>query len=372
MNMLKYTLKVLIPYTIIFIVGCTGISPVPQTFVSDLDEIRPLTAEELAENEAEINEYNRTIGVLEKRAVEDITEKKELVKEKQVVEKVKKELKELTKKILKKRKKTLLKAEVAKIAESIKEESSEKEIVEILEKFSEGEATEEETKALLSEKTTLSEEEIDKVISKTKKIQEETEELAEQLATASADEVEEILKEAGGVSKIDILKLVEKKKSVEVLETSFMEKTMAKVYARLIRDKELGVEEAFCINIDGILDHLLVPPSYFDTDKHSIDDYISQISNSFELLEPILEQYPEIIISFEGNADERGTVEYNKALSDRRWETPSKVLLALYFDEERTQGLGRSEQCPLPRAEGVTAYDWWSKNRRTDYIFKFK
>ncbi|MDP7176573.1 MAG: hypothetical protein QF647_10180, partial [SAR324 cluster bacterium] len=85
--MLKYTLKVLIPYTIIFIVGCTGISPVPQTFVSDLDEIRPLTAEELAENEAEINEYNRTIGVLEKRAVEDITEKKELVKEKQVVEK---------------------------------------------------------------------------------------------------------------------------------------------------------------------------------------------------------------------------------------------------------------------------------------------
>ena len=105
-----------------------------------------------------------------------------------------------------------MKAEVAKIAESIKEESSEKEIVEILEKFSEGEATEEETKALLSEKTNLSEEEINKVITKAKKIQEETEELAEKLATASADEVEEILKEAGGVSKIDILKLVEKKK----------------------------------------------------------------------------------------------------------------------------------------------------------------
>jgi outer membrane protein OmpA-like peptidoglycan-associated protein len=326
----------------------------------------------MAENNKTLEEYNQKIGLLEKRAVEDITEKKELVKEKQVVEKAKKELKELTKKILKKRKKTLLKAEVAKIADSIKEESSEKEIVEILEKFSEGETTEEEAKALLREKTNLSEEEIDKLTAKTKKIQKETEELAEKLATASADEIEEILKEAGGVSKTDILALVEKKKAVEVIETSFLEKTMAKLYARLVRDKELGVEEAFCINIEGILDHLLVPPSYFETDKHTIDDYLSQINNSFELLEPILDQYPDIIVSLEGNADERGTVEYNKALSDRRWETPSKVLLTLYFDEERTQGIGRSEQCPLPRAEGASANDWWSKNRRTDYIFKFK
>ena len=40
---------------------------------------------------------------------------------------------------------------------------------------------------------------------KTKKIQKETDELAEKLATASAEEVAEILKEAGGVSKADIL-----------------------------------------------------------------------------------------------------------------------------------------------------------------------
>ena len=48
--MLKYTLKVLIPLTIIFVVGCTGKSPIPQNFVADLDEIRPLTDEEIAEN----------------------------------------------------------------------------------------------------------------------------------------------------------------------------------------------------------------------------------------------------------------------------------------------------------------------------------
>ena len=370
--MLKHSLKVLIPLTVIFIAGCTpkGISPVPKTLMADLDEVRSLTEEELADNQKVQNDYNRKQKILKKIAVVDVAEKKELLKEKGVVEKAKKELSELTEKILKKRQKKLLKAEVGKIAESLKEGVTEKEIVELLEKVASGEISEEEATAILKKKTKLSEEGIKKLVAKTKKIQKETEELAEKLANASADEVAEILKEAGGVSKRDILALVEKKKQVDAIESSFLEKTMAKLYTRLVRDRELGVEEAFCINIEGILDHLLVEPSYFDTDKYSIDEYIGQIESSFRLLEPVLEQYPEIVVRLEGNADERGTVEYNKALSDRRWETPSKVLLALYFDEDRTAGIGRSEQCPLPRAGGVNTRDWWSKNRRTDYIFK--
>jgi len=372
--MLKYTLKVLIPLTIIFLVSCApkGVSPVPKSIMADLDEVRSLTETELADNQKVLNDYNRKQKILKKIAVEDVAEKKELLKEKGVVEKAKKELSELTEKILKKRQKKLLKAEVEKIAESLKEGVTEKEIVEILEKLAEGEITEEEAITLLKEKTKLSEEGIKKLVEKTKAIQKETEELAEKLATASADEVAEILREAGGVSEKDILALVEKKKEVDAIESSFLEKTMAKLYTRLVRDRELGIEEAFCINIEGILDHLLVEPSYFDTDKYSIVEYIDQIESSFRLLEPILEEYPEVIVRLEGNADERGTVEYNKALSDRRWETPSKVLLALYFDEDRTAGVGRSEQCPLPRAGGVTTRDWWSKNRRTDYIFKLK
>ena len=372
--MLKYTLKVLIPLTIIFLVSCTpkGISPVPKSILADLDEVRSLTETELADNKKIQNEYNQKQVLLKKIAVEDVAEKKELLKEKGVVEKAKKELSELTEKILKKRQKKLLKAEVEKIAESLKEGVTVKEIVELLEKVASDEISVEEATAVLKEKTTLSDEGIKKLLTKTKKIQKETEELAEKLANASADEVAEILQEAGGVSKRDILALVEKKKQVDAIESSFLEKTMAKVYTRLIRDRELGVEEAFCINIEGILDHLLVEPSYFDTDKYSIDQYIGQIESSFRLLEPVLEQYPEIVVRLEGNADERGTVEYNKALSDRRWETPSRVLIALYFDEDRTAGIGRSEQCPLPRAVDTNTRDWWSKNRRTDYIFKLK
>jgi len=334
--------------------------------------VRSLTAEEEAENAKVLSDYDKKEEIIEEIKVTDIAEKKELVKEKEVVEEAKKEFKVLAEKVVEKRRKKLLEKEVEKIAESIKEGVTKEEIVEILEKVATREITKPEAKALLKEKTTLTEEKIEKLLAKTETIQKETEILVKKLADASPEEVAEILKEAGGVSKLDILKLVEKKKVVDTIETTFLEKTMAKLYTRLVRDRELGVEEAFCINIEGILDHLLVEPSYFDTDKYSIDEYIGQIESSFRLLEPILEEYPEILVRLEGNADERGTVEYNKALSDRRWETPSKVLLALYFDEDRTAGIGRSEQCPLPRAVDTNTRDWWSKNRRTDYIFKLK
>ena len=370
--MLKYSLKVLIALVSIIIAGCTKTVPVPDTIMDDLDDIRPLTAEEIAENNQVIDELNANEAMLKKRAEEDVTEKKELVEEKEEVEEAKKEVAVLTEKVLEKRRKKLIKEEVESISDEIKEGSNKEEIVEILEKVAEGKISEKEAKSLLEEKTDLSKKGIEKLIAKTKTIQKDTEELAKQLESASPEEVAEILKEAGGVSKSDILALVEKKKQVDTMETSFLEKTMAKLYTRLVRDRELGVEEAFCINIEGILDHLLVAPVYFDTDKHSIEEYIDHIESSFRLLEPVLEQYPDVIVQLEGNADERGTLEYNKALSDRRWETPSKVLLALYFDEDRTQGVGRSEQCPLPRIAGVTREEWWSKNRRTDYIFKFR
>ena len=369
LNMRKYSLQLLITLTVILVVGCAG-KP-PSIILDDLDEERTLTDAEIQENEDLIAEMKLKEEMLKKRAADNIAEQQELVEEKEVVEEAKEQMAELTEKVLEKRRKKLIKEDVADIADEIKDSSSEREIVEILEKVAEGELTANEAKALLKEKTTLSEKGVEKLIAKTKAIQKETEDLAKQLEDASPEEVAEILKDAGGVSKTDILKLVAKKEQVDNMETAFLEKTMSQLYARLVRDRELGVEEAFCVDIEGMLDHLLVAPVYFDTDKHAIDDYIDHIESSFRLLEPVLEEYPDVIVQLEGNADERGTLEYNKALSDKRWVTPSKVLLALYFDEERIKGVGRSEQCPLPRVPGSSRDDWWSKNRRSDYIFKF-
>ena len=82
--MLKHSLKVLIPLTVIFIAGCApkGISPVPKTFMADLDEVRSLTEEELADNKKIQNEYSLKQKILKKIAVVDVAEKKNCLRKK--------------------------------------------------------------------------------------------------------------------------------------------------------------------------------------------------------------------------------------------------------------------------------------------------
>ena len=82
--MLKYTLKILIPITIFFLVSCggKGVKPVPKSIMPDLDEVRSLTKSELADNEKVLDDYKKKQKVLEKIAVEDVAEKKNWFKKK--------------------------------------------------------------------------------------------------------------------------------------------------------------------------------------------------------------------------------------------------------------------------------------------------
>jgi peptidoglycan-associated lipoprotein len=74
-----------------------------------------------------------------------------------------------------------------------------------------------------------------------------------------------------------------------------------------------------------------------------------------------LQQYPNVAVQVEGHADERGTREYNIALSARRAKTTKEFLIAqgvaaaristIAFGKERPVALCDAEQC-------------WSQNRR--------
>jgi peptidoglycan-associated lipoprotein len=74
-----------------------------------------------------------------------------------------------------------------------------------------------------------------------------------------------------------------------------------------------------------------------------------------------LQNYPQIVITIEGHADERGTREYNLALGERRADTVRNYLAALGVSPDRitviSYGKERPE-CP-EAAEGC-----WSQNRR--------
>ena len=228
---------------------------------------------------------------------------------------------------------------------------------------------------VLEETTTLSKEEVKQVVEQVQEVATETTELLKKIGNATtAKEIRKILEDAGDISEEAITAIVEKTEEVLEEEKSFLRETMAKLYARLQRDRRLNVEEAFCANIEGLLDHLLIEPTFFETDKYDIDTYVNAMNRNYQLMEPILNEFPDIMLQLEGNADLRGTNDYNKALAERRWRTPSRVLVTLYTVQADipVTGVSRGEECQLERKKGESEEAWWTRNRRTDYMFKLR
>jgi len=75
----------------------------------------------------------------------------------------------------------------------------------------------------------------------------------------------------------------------------------------------------------------------------------------------LLQNHPQIVITIQGHADERGTREYNLALGERRADTVRNYLMALGVSADRITVISYGKERPeCPEAsEGC-----WSQNRR--------
>ena len=69
----------------------------------------------------------------------------------------------------------------------------------------------------------------------------------------------------------------------------------------------------------------------------------------------------------EGNADERGTTEYNLALGQKRAEAVSKALGVLGIAANRVESISNGEEKPRVKGANEAA---WAENRRADLIIK--
>lgn len=74
-----------------------------------------------------------------------------------------------------------------------------------------------------------------------------------------------------------------------------------------------------------------------------------------------LSQFPNIIVTVEGHADERGTREYNLAIGDRRATAVKNYLSALGVESDRVLTISYGEERPADAANDETA---WANNRR--------
>jgi peptidoglycan-associated lipoprotein len=97
---------------------------------------------------------------------------------------------------------------------------------------------------------------------------------------------------------------------------------------------------------------------YFDTDQSDVDATDRAVLDSQAAY---LRQYPQVRVTIEGHADERGTREYNLALGERRANAAKNYLASLGIDAARISVLSYGKERPEATGSDEAA---WAQNRR--------
>ena len=100
---------------------------------------------------------------------------------------------------------------------------------------------------------------------------------------------------------------------------------------------------------------------YFDFDKYNLrPDAKSSLDANFALLQ----QFANVVIKIEGHCDERGTVEYNLALGEKRAKAVMDYLTGLGVAASRISVISYGKERPVDAGHNEAA---WSKNRRAEF-----
>jgi peptidoglycan-associated lipoprotein len=103
-------------------------------------------------------------------------------------------------------------------------------------------------------------------------------------------------------------------------------------------------------------------PVYFDFDRSFIrDDAKAVMKANAEWLK----SNPKAKIKIEGNCDERGTVEYNQALGQRRAASAKKYLTDMGVSGLRISLISYGKEKPICSEHEESC---WQKNRRDDFV----
>lgn len=100
----------------------------------------------------------------------------------------------------------------------------------------------------------------------------------------------------------------------------------------------------------------------FDYDKYDLSIKARQI---LAVHGELLKENPQVKLKIEGHCDERGTVEYNLALGERRANTVKNYLVNFGIDPSRLSTISYGKERPLDLSSTPEA---WSKNRRAAFV----
>ena len=104
------------------------------------------------------------------------------------------------------------------------------------------------------------------------------------------------------------------------------------------------------------------PSVYFDYDKFEVKE---QFALTIEVFAEYMRAIPGSSLRIEGNCDERGTIEYNLALGQRRADAVKSALVSLGIDGDRIETISYGEERPR---NSISSESGFSVNRRADLI----
>ena len=112
------------------------------------------------------------------------------------------------------------------------------------------------------------------------------------------------------------------------------------------------------LNAQGVL-----KPIHFDFDKADIRSDAQETMNADA---GRIREHGSLKVRIEGHCDERGTVEYNLALGDRRARAARDYLVSVGIPAQRLRTISFGKERPLDPGHTESA---WSVNRRAEFIF---
>ena len=103
-------------------------------------------------------------------------------------------------------------------------------------------------------------------------------------------------------------------------------------------------------------------PVYFAFDDYTLD---SKAQSSLNKLADYLKKSSSSALQVEGHCDERGSVEYNLALGQRRAQSVKSYLSQLGIQDSRMSTISYGEEKPAVEGHNEAA---WAKNRRAQFV----
>ena len=171
-------------------------------------------------------------------------------------------------------------------------------------------------------------------------------------AERAAKEAKET-KEAREAKERELARIKEEEARIKEEEAKLARK--GELEKSLVAKKERGIE-------GEVFESKLLKDIRFDYDKYDIrrvDEEILRENAAF------LKKNPKMKIQIEGHCDERGTVEYNLALGERRANNTKRYLVSLGITSDRISTISFGKERPLDPGHHEEA---WAKNRRAHIV----